>query len=164
MHSMRTLSAFALALLLVGCGGSSSLTPVEVAGRYAFTEYKVNPTAGSVDSKDLRREIGDDVTLLLTEAGAARIETLRDGSPDELLASGSFTIDGGTVRVAFGDLGALGRRLLMPRNVDFEADDDRLRAEVFLTDVNLEDLDDDDYGGITRADVNIEIELREIGS
>ena len=161
---MRTLLTLAFALALTGCGllgGAADLTPVEVAGRYSFSEYTVEPTAGSVDSKDLRREIGEDVTLLLTETGEARIETLRRGVPDETLARGSYTLRGQEIRVQFGDVGDLGDRLLMPRSVTFRASSGRLNAEVFLERVNLEDLDDD-YRGITRADVNLKIELREI--
>jgi hypothetical protein len=162
---MRTLSVLALTLALTGCGilgSAADLTPIEVAGRYAFTEYTVEPTAGSVDSRDLEDELGDGITLILTETGEARIERLRNGVAGEALASGVFAINGSDVTVTFRDLGTFGD-MLMPRTLTFEADGSRLRAETFLQNVNLEELSDD-YRGITRADVNLKIELREIGA
>lgn len=161
---MRFLFALTLAVLVAGCGllgGASDLTAIEVAGRYEFTDYTIEPTAGSVDSRNLEDEL-EDATLLLTESGEARIERLRGGRADETLASGVFAIRGREVTVTFRDRGDLDE-LLMPRSVTFDANGSRLRAEVFLEGVNLEELSND-YRGITRADVNLKIELREIGA
>ena len=165
---MRALSLFAvLAVALAGCGligGASDLSNIEVAGRYEFTDYTVEPTAGSVRAKRLLGdELSRDVTLLLLENGTARFERLRGGRVDETLASGTYTIHGREVRVDFRDLGELGDGLLMPRSISFQGGSGRLSAEVFLEGVNLEDLSSD-YRGITRADVNLRMELREITS
>ncbi|MEL6616300.1 MAG: hypothetical protein AAFQ43_11210 [Bacteroidota bacterium] len=161
---MRFFFALALAAVIAGCGllgGAADLTAIEVAGRYEFTDYTVEPTAGSVDSRNLEDEL-DDATLLLTESGEARVERLRGGRPDRTLATGVYSISGREVTVTFRDRGDLDE-LLMPRSVTFDADGSRLRTEVFLEGVNLEELSDD-YRGITRADVNLKISLREIGA
>ncbi|OZC02885.1 hypothetical protein [Rubricoccus marinus] len=163
---MRVFPLFLLsAVLITGCGlfgGARDLTAIEVAGRYEFTEYSVEPTAGSVDSKNLRgRELPRDVTLVLNEAGEARVERLRGERVDGTLASGSYVIRGREVRIEFSDLGDLGRDVLMPRSITFDADGRRMEADIFLEGVNLEDLSDD-YRGITRADVRLLVELRKM--
>ncbi len=161
---MRTLSLlFAAAVLFTGCGllgGAKDLTPLEVSGRYDFTDYTVEPTASSVDARDVRgRELSRDVSLTLDQAGGVRVERLRGDRVDETLATGNYFIRGREVRIEFEDLGDLGRDILMPRGITFEADGTRLEADTFLEGVNLEDLSDD-YRGITRADVRLRIELR----
>ena len=152
-------------LVLTGCGllgGASTLTPAEVAGRYAFTEYEVEPTAGSLDGMDLRRSLGSDVTLRLTEDGVVTAERLRGAAPAETLASGTYSISGREVTLRWDDLGPLAD-LLMPRRIAFEGGGSRLRADVFLEAVDLESLSDD-YDGLTRADVRLIVELREVGA
>ena len=49
--------------------------------------------------------------------------------------------------------------VLMPRSVEFDAGSGRLSSNVFLEGVNLEDVSND-YAGITRADVRLQLSLR----
>ena len=165
---MRTLpfslSALAVLLVLSGCGvlgigGAPDLTNIEVAGRYEFTTFTIEPASGAVrDYKVLGREVRDDLTLKLDENGSARLETLRGDRVDEVEARGSYSISGRRVRVRFdGDVGDF----LLPREIDFEGGDQRLRAEVFREGLNMERISGD-YRGITRADATLKIELREI--
>lgn len=159
---LPALSALAVLLALSGCGilgGSRSLTNVEVAGRYEFTRFDIDPASGAVrDYRVLGREVRDDLTLRLDEDGSARLETLRDGRPDEVRARGSYSISGRTVRVRFSDNTD---DYFLPREVDFEGGDQRLKAEVFREGLNMERISGD-YRGITRADATLRIELREI--
>ena len=165
---MRTLplSLFALSVLLalsgcgvLGIGGPPDLTNIEVAGRYRFTQFTIEPASDAVrDYKVLGREVRDDLTLRLDESGSARLETLRGDRVDEVEARGSYSISGRRVRVRFdGDVDDF----LLPREVDFEGGGQRLRAEVFREGLNMERISGD-YRGITRADATLKIELREI--
>ena len=163
---MRSLSLFSLAVLLalsgcgvLGIGGPPDLTNIEVAGRYRFTTFEIDPASGAVrDYKVLGREVRDDLTLRLDENGTARLETLRDNRVDEVKAQGNYTISGRRVRIRL-DGGA--DDYLLPREVTFEGGDKRLRAEVFREGLNMERISDA-YRGITRADATLKIELREI--
>ena len=151
-----------LALPLGGClfGGAAALSPLEVAGRYRFTAFTLDPASDAVrDYRVLGNEVTDDVTLLLTEDGTVRLERLRGDRVDEALASGRYTISGRTVRVTFtsGDVGSF----FMPSQIDFEGGGERLRAEAFQEGVNLERISNE-YRGVTRADVTARMELREI--
>ena len=47
----------------------------------------------------------------------------------------------------------------MPRSVEFDAGSGRLSSNVFLEGMNLEDVSND-YAGITRADVRLQLSLR----
>lgn len=159
---MRALSLLATILFLSGCGllgGAADLTPFEVAGRYSFTEYRIQPTAESLrDLNLLGDEVSRDLTLVLTETGEARIERLRGDRVDETYGIGSYDISGRTVRLRFRDVGDLAD-VLMPRSVEFDAGSGRLSSNVFLEGVNLEDVSSD-YAGITRADIRLQLSLR----
>ena len=158
------LSALAVLLVLSGCGilgigGPPDLTNLEVAGRYRFTKFDLDPASGAVrDYKVLGREVNDDLTLRLDESGAARLETLRGDRVDEVRAQGSYTISGRSVRVRFTDNVD---EYLLPNEIEFEGGGERLRAEVFREGLNMERISGD-YRGITRADATLKIELREI--
>ena len=149
-------------LVLSGCsalGGGRSLTNVEVAGRYRFTTFTIDPESGAVrDYKVLGREVDDDLTLLLDEAGTARLERLDRGEVGDVEARGSYTISGERVTVRL-DGGA--DDFLLPREVTFEGGGQRLKAEVRQEGMNLERISGD-YRGITRANATLRIELREI--
>ena len=164
---MRALPVTLLALLiaLTGCGGllggGSSLSVLEVAGRYRFVEYTLDPVSGAVDDIDLRDDVlPDDVTLLLREDGTVSLQRLRGEQVDETLAQGSFTVSGDRVTVRFrsGDVGDY----YMPAEIAFEGGDGRLEAEILREGLNLERISSD-YRGITRADARLVIRLREIG-
>ena len=144
---------------VLGIGGPPDLTNLEVAGRYRFTKFEINPASGAVrDYKVLGREVRDDLTLKLDESGAARLETLRGDRVDRVESQGSYTISGRTVRVRFDDDV---EDYLLPREIEFEGGGERLRAEVFREGLDMERISDD-YRGITRADATLQIELREI--
>lgn len=161
---MRALPLLAVLLVFSGCGllgGAADLTPFEVAGRYQFTEYEIQPTAESLRDLDLLGdEVSDDLTIVLTETGEARIERLRGDRVDETYGTGSYDIRGRNVRVTFRSVGDL-RDVLMPRTIEFEGGNGRLSANVFQEGVNLEDVSGD-YDGITRADIRLKLSLREI--
>lgn len=166
---MRAL-LFSLAVLLLlplsgcgvlGIGGPAPLTNLEVAGRYRFSEFTIDPVSDAVrDYKVLGNEIDDDLTLRLDEDGTARLERLRGARVDEEVSAGRYTISGRMVRVQFDNGGAV-EELFMPSNIEFEGGDQRLKAEVFREGLNMERISND-YRGITRADARIRIELREI--
>lgn len=158
----RALLAVLALPLLTGCGllGGGNLTMIEVAGRYEFTEFTLDPVSGAVRDADLLGDqVSDDLTLLLREDGTASIQRLRGERVDDTVASGSYSISGKDVRVDFdGDVDDL----YMPDRITFRGGDRQLRAEVFREGVNMEDISGD-YRGITRADVNLKIRLRRIG-
>ena len=77
------------------------------------------------------------------------------------MARGTYEIRGRTVRVSFDD-GRAVEEIFLPSEIDFEGDDERLKADIFREAVNLERVSND-YRGITRADVTVRVELREIG-
>ena len=169
---MRSLGAAALALTLwlpmSGCsgipfiGGDPDLTTIEVAGRYEFVEFTLDPVSAAVrDYKVLGEEVSEDLTMVLSESGEVRLERLRGDRVDEVMARGRYEISGRTVRVQF-DSGRDVDGIFLPREVEFEGGGERLRAEVFREGVNLERISGD-YRGITRADVVVRIDLREIG-
>ena len=166
---MRTLSlpalALAVAVALSGCGllgGGASLTALEVAGRYRFTEFTLDPVSGAVDDIDLLGDrLSEDVTLLLREDGTAALQRLRGERVDETLSNGTYAISGGTVTVRFDNAGALDD-FYMPAEVAFEGGDRQLHAEVFREGLDLERISDD-YRGVTRADARLRIRLEEIG-
>lgn len=168
---MRSIASFALATVLLlplsgcgvlGIGGAPDLTNLEVAGRYEFTEFTLDPVSGAVrDYRALGEEVSEDLTLLLQEDGVARLERLRGDRVDEVVVRGMYEIRGRTVRVAFDDGRAL-EEIFLPSEVDFEGGGERLRAEIFREGLNLERISND-YRGITRADVTVRVELREIG-
>ena len=164
MRPVSPLPLVGLAVLvaLSGCsalGGSRDLTNVEVAGRYRFTTFTIDPESGAVrDYKVLGREVRDDLTLLLEENGTARLERLARGVPGDVEAQGRYTISGNRVSVRL-DGGA--DAFFLPREVTYEAKDQRLRAEVEQSGMNLERISGD-YRGITRATATTRIELREI--
>ena len=163
---MRTL-LFSLSLwfALSGCGvlnlgGTPDLTNIEVAGRYEFTRFDIDPASEAVrDYRVLGNEVRDDLTLILEEGGMARLERLRGGRVDAVEARGSYTISGRRVRVRF-DSGNTDD-FLLPREIDFQGGGERLRAEVFQEGLNMERISGD-YRGITRADATLRIDLREI--
>ncbi len=145
---------------VLGIGGAPDLTALEVAGRYRFTEFTIDPASDAVrDYRVLGNEVRDDLTLILEEGGSARLERLRGDRVDEVEARGSYTLSGRRVRVAFesGDADDF----LLPSQIDFEGGGSRLRAEVFSEGLNMERISGD-YRGITRADATLRIELREI--
>lgn len=159
------LSLLAFLVALSGCGsllgGGSDLSVLEVAGRYRFTEYTLDPVSDAVRDIDLRDDVlGDDVTLLLREDGTASLQRLRGDEVDETLAQGSFTVSGETVVTRFrqGDV----EDFYMPAEVRFEGGDGRLEAEVFREGISLERISSE-YRGVTRADARLRIRLREIG-
>ena len=169
---MRPLAVFALAALLAvpfgGCsalpffGGASDLSPLEIAGRYRFTEFTLDPVSDAVrDYRALGEEVSDDLTLRIEEDGTARLELLRGDRVDEVVARATYSISGRTVRVRF-DRARDVDDLFLPGEVEFEGGDRRLRAEIFREAVNLERISGD-YRGITRADVVVRVQLREIG-
>lgn len=168
---MRSFALFVLSAALVlplsgcgvlGIGGAPDLTAIEVAGRYEFTEFTLDPVSDAVrDYRALGEEVSDDLTLLLQEDGVVRLERLRGDRVDEVVAQGNYEIRGRTVRVSFDD-GRAVEEFFLPSEVDFEGGDERLQAEIFREGVNLERVSSD-YRGITRADVTLRIELREIG-
>ena len=166
---MRALPVLSLTLLvaLTGCGGlnpfggGSGLSALEVAGRYRFVEYTLDPVSDAVRDIDLRDEVlPDDLTLLLREDGTASLQELRGDRPGETLAQGTFTVSGETVAVRFrrGDV----EDYYMPAEVRFEGGDGRLEADVLLEGISLERISSD-YRGVTRADARLRIRLREIG-
>ncbi|MEO0556569.1 MAG: hypothetical protein AAF170_00155 [Bacteroidota bacterium] len=162
--SLLSLLLVALVLPVSGCGGfglfgQSDLTALEVSGRYQFTEYTMAPTSGAVRDVDLLRDVlGDNVVLNLELGGIATLERVGENSVEEVLSTGSYEVNGRDVRVNFDD----DRRLesfYMPGTIVFEGGGDRLRAEVFQPGVNLEDINND-YQGVTSADVQLKIGLR----
>ena len=157
------LLSLSVLLLLSGCGilgGATPLTNLEVAGRYRFTEFTLDPTSDAVrDYRVMGNEVNDDLTMILTEGGDVRLETLRGDRVDEVKAEGSYTISGRDVRVRF-DRGDADEYFL-PDEVTFQGGDQRLRAEVFREGLNMERISSD-YRGITRADATLKLELREI--
>ena len=160
-----SLLSLSVLLLLSGCGvlgigGAAPLSNLEVAGRYRFTQFTIDPASDAVrDYRVLGNEVGEDLTLLLTEGGEVRLETLRGDRVDEVKAEGTYAISGREVRVRF-DSGDAGEYLL-PSEVSFEGGDQRLRGEVFREGLNMERISRD-YQGITRADATLRLELREI--
>lgn len=166
---MRLLPVFLVALVsapLAGCGtlfgGAADLTALEVAGRYRFTEYRIDPVSDAVDDVDLLGDrLSEDVTLLLREDGTAALQRLRGERVDETISNGAYRISGETVTVRFDNAGALDD-FYMPAEVDFEGGDRRLEAEVFREGLDLERVSGD-YRGVTRADARLRIRLREIG-
>ena len=160
---MRASLLSVLLLSLAGCSGGADLTAVQVAGRYAFTELTLDPVSDAVDDVDLLDDrVPDDLTLLVREDGTVQLERLEDGERvegGEVAARGSYTIDGDRLRVRFD------RALpdyFLPREITFEAGDERLSADVPYEGVDLEEISDD-FEGVTRADVVVRIRLREIG-
>lgn len=164
--SLLSLLLVALVLPVSGCGGfglfgKSDLTALEVSGRYQFTEYVMAPTSGAVRDVNLLREVlGDNVVLNLELGGDATLERVSDDAVQDVLSRGTYEINGRDVRVSFDDGGRL-RSFYMPGTIVFEGGGDRLKAEVFQPGVNLEDIDDD-YQGVTSADVQLRIGLRKI--
>ena len=164
---MRTpsLAALALAVALSGCGilgGGASLTALEVAGRYRFVEYTLDPVSDAVrDVELLGDRLSEDVTLLLREDGTVALQRLRGERVDETISTGTYTISGGTVTVRFDNADAL-EDFYMPAEVAFEGGDRQLRAEVFREGLDLERVSGD-YRGVTRADARLRIRLEEIG-
>ena len=169
---MRTLASFALVALLAfplsGCGalgmfgGAPDLTAIEVAGRYEFTTFTLDPVSDAVrDYRALGEEVSEDLTLFLQEDGMVLLERLRGDRVDEVMARGTYEIRGRTVRVSFDD-GRAVEEIFLPSEIDFEGGDERLKADIFREAVNLERVSND-YRGITRADVTVRVELREIG-
>lgn len=162
-----SLLALAVTLLLpfsgcgiLGMGGPAPLTNLEVAGRYRFTSYTIDPASDAVrDYRVMGNEVNDDLTLVLDESGGVRLETLRGDRVDEVKAEGTYAISGRDVRVRFdsGDADAY----FLPNEVTFAGGDQQLRAEVFREGLNMERISND-YRGITRADATLRIELREI--
>ena len=156
----------ALVLPVSGCGGfglfgKSDLDPLEVSGRYRFTEYVMAPTSGAVRDVNLLREVlGDNVVLHLELGGNATLERVGENSVEEVLSTGTYEINGRDVRLSFNDSDRL-RSFYMPGTIVFEGGGDRLKAEVFQPGVNLEDIDDDSQG-VTSADVQLRIGLRKI--
>ena len=153
-----------LALPVSGCGGfglfgSSDLTPLEVSGRYQFTEYVMVPTSGAVRNANLLRDVlGDNVVLNLELGGMATLERVGENSVEEVLGSGVYEINGKEVRLTFDSDDRLGS-FYMPSTIVFEGGGDRLKAEVFQPAVNLEDISNE-YRGVTSADVQLRIGLR----
>ena len=164
----RTPPAFALLLALpalAGCGllfGAADLSPLELAGRYRFTEASLSPVSGAVRGvRLLGGAVSEDLTLLLREDGTAALQRLRGDRVDETLSDGTYAISGRSVTVAFDDAGAAAD-LYLPAEVRFEVDGQTLRADVFREGVDLEAISDE-YRGITRADATLRLRLREIG-
>ena len=161
----RTLLPLALLVAVSGCGllfGAADLTALEVAGRYRFTEYTLDPVSDAVrDANLLGDGLSEDMTILLREDGTVALQRLRGENVDETLTSGTYAISGRTVTVRFDD-GDVLEDFYMPSEVRFEGDGESLNAEVFREGINLEDISGD-YRGITRADVTLRIRLREIG-
>ena len=153
--------ALAVALsLLAGCGvlgGGADLTAVEVAGRYEFTELRLDPVSDAVDDVDLRDDrLPDDMTLLIREDGTARLERLQSG---DVVGRGSYTLSGDRLRVRL-DRGF--PEAFLPAEIEFEAGDERLSADIPYDDVDLGEISDD-FEGVERADVVVRVRLREIG-
>ena len=150
----------ALVFVLAGCGvlgGGADLTAVEVAGRYEFTELRLDPVSDAVSDLDLRDDLlPDDMTLLIREDGTAQLERLQTG---EVVARGSYTLAGDRLRLRL-DRGL--PDVFFPAEVEFEAGGERLSAEVPFDAVDLGDISDD-FEGVDRADVVAHIRLREIG-
>ena len=163
---LLSLLAILLVLPMSGCGGfglfgSSDLDPLEVAGRYRFTDYTMEPTSGAVKDANLLRDVlGENVVLNLELGGTLTLERVGDGAVQETFSTGTYEIDGKEVRVSFDDNDRLGS-FYMPSTVVFEGGGGRLNAEVFQAGVNLEDIDDD-YNGVTSADVQLRIGLRKL--
>ena len=155
--AMRTFAVALFTALLTGCGvlGSSSLREADVAGSYAVDTYRLEPTAG-LDATDFTRgrRLPDDLRLVFREG---TVEALQ-GSGRVALASGSYTIRGREVQVRWDDLGPLADAQ-MPRQIEFDADRGRLRADVLLTDLDLEEISDE-YDGISRGDARLRLDLR----
>ena len=149
-----------------GCGalglfGTSDLSALEVSGRYRFTEFVMAPTSGAVKDANLLRDVlGTGVVLNLDLGGQASLERVTDGAVEEVLSRGTYEINGRSVRLEFEDEARLDG-IYMPSTLTFEGGDSKLRAEVFLSGVNLEEIDDD-YSGVTRADVQLRIRLRKL--
>jgi hypothetical protein len=167
-RSPLLLALLTAAVALPGCGGlglfggGADLTALEVAGRYQFTEYTLDPVSDAVrDIELLGDRLSEDVTLLLREDGTAALQRLRGERVDETLSNGTYTISGGTVTVRFDDPGALDD-FYMPGEVAFEGDGQTLRAEVFREGLDLERISGE-YRGVTRADARLRIRLEEIG-
>ncbi|MEM6288258.1 MAG: hypothetical protein AAF845_14010 [Bacteroidota bacterium] len=166
-RSPLSLALLAVVVALPGCGGlgifgGSDLTALEVAGRYRFVEYTLDPVSDAVrEARLLGGTVSEDMTLLLREDGTAALQRLRGDRVDETLASGVFSVSGETVRLRFDDGDALDG-IYMPREVAFEADGQSLSAEAFREGVDLERISGN-YRGITRADVTLRVRLREIG-
>ena len=166
MRALLPLLAVLLVLPLSSCGilgigGPPDLTNLEVAGRYRFTTFDIDPASDAVrDYRVLGREVNEDLTIRLREDGTASLEKLRGDRVDEVISGGEYTISGRRVRVRFDDGGAV-EDYFLPREIDFEGGDQRLRAEVFQEGLNMERISND-YRGITRADATLRLELREI--
>ncbi|GAB5533804.1 MAG: hypothetical protein Rubg2KO_00530 [Rubricoccaceae bacterium] len=164
--SLLSFLLVALVLPVSGCGGfglfgKSDLTALEVSGRYQFTEYTMEPTSGAVRDVNLLRDVmGDNVVLNLELGGIATLERVGENSVEETLSTGTYEITGRNVRVNFDDGGRLSS-FYMPGTIVFEGGGDKLNAEVFQPGVNLEDINDD-YQGVTSADVQLKIGLRKI--
>ena len=164
--TLLSLLLIALVLPVSGCGGfglfgKSDLTALEVSGRYRFTEYTMAPTSGAVRDANLLREVlGDNVVLNLELGGTATLERVGENSVEEVLSTGTYEINGRDVRVSFNDGGRLSS-LYMPGTIVFEGDGEKLNAEVFQPGINLEDINDD-YQGVTSADVQLKVGLRKI--
>ena len=127
-----------------------------------FTTFTLDPVSDAVrDYRALGEEVSEDLTLFLQEDGTVRLERLRGDRVDEVMARGTYEIRGRTVRVAFDD-GRAVEEIFLPSEIDFEGGDERLKADIFREAVNLERVSND-YRGITRADVTVRVELREIG-
>lgn len=166
MRRSLLLSLVALPIL-AGCSalglfGGSALTMLEVAGRYEFTEFTLDPVSDAVrDARLLGDQVSDDLTLLLREDGTVSLQRLRGERVDETVASGTYAISGRDVRVRFDSDRQLDD-LYLPRDITFEGGDRQLRAEIFREGVNMEEISSD-YRGLTRADATLRIRLREIG-
>jgi hypothetical protein len=163
---LALLTLFVVAPALSGCGGfglfgGADLTTLQVAGRYEFTEFTLDPVSDAVrDRRLLGDALSEDITLLLLENGEVRLERIRGDRVDETVASGRFRISGRTVTVRFSNARDVDA-FYMPAEIAFEGGGGRLSAEVFREGINLERISSD-YRGITRADVVLRIALREI--
>lgn len=145
---------------MLGIGGAPPLTNLEVAGRYRFTQFTIDPASEAVrDYRVMGNEVNNDLTLVLDESGGVRLETLRGDRVDEVKARGTYAISGRNVRVRFEGGGA--DAYFLPDDIEFAGGGQRLRAEVFREGLNMERISND-YRGITRADATLKLELREI--